>query len=216
MAGVSVRRGASSPSRTCVLHPALPSSPAAGRKRTPSREPESRLAEAVSLARAIDLDVVFAEFVPVKKPRPATLFGPGRVEAVAEATSAHGLELAIVDGALTPVQQRKSRTRVGLQGHRPHCAHPRNLRRTGTNARGPAAGRACSTPLSTEPPGEVRGRTWSVSAAVSASWAGRVKRRSRPIGARFAPASAVLSARSTQSSAPAACIARHANAFPIR
>ena len=40
------------------------------------------------------------------RPRPATLFGLGRVESVAEATSAHALDLVIVDGALTPVQQR--------------------------------------------------------------------------------------------------------------
>ena len=106
MTGARVSPGASSPSRTCVLHPLLPRSPAAGHACAPIREPESRLAEAESLARAIDLDVVFAEVVPVQKPRPATLFGPGRVEAVAEAASLEALELAIVDGALTPVQQR--------------------------------------------------------------------------------------------------------------
>ena len=106
MAGASVPRGASSPSRTCVLYPALAHQPAAHRAREPAREPEGRLAEAVSLARAIDLDVVFAEVVRLQKPRPATLFGLGRVEAVAEATSAHDLELVIVDGVLTPVQQR--------------------------------------------------------------------------------------------------------------
>ena len=106
MAGASVSPGASSPSRACVLHPVLPRPPAARHACAPVREPEDRLAEAVSLARAIDLDVVFAEVVPAQKPRPATLFGPGRVEAVAEAVSAHALELAIVDGALSPVQQR--------------------------------------------------------------------------------------------------------------
>jgi len=94
------------PTRACVLHPAL-TRPQAGRHaHRRVREPENRLAEAVSLARAIDLEIVFAEVVPVQKPRPATLLGPGRVEAVAEAASAHGLELIVVDGALTPVQQR--------------------------------------------------------------------------------------------------------------
>ena len=44
--------------------------------------------------------------MPVQRPRPATLFGPGRVEAVADAVSAHELGLVVVDGALTPVQQR--------------------------------------------------------------------------------------------------------------
>ena len=106
MAGASVPRGADSPSRTCVLHPALTQPPAARRASEPAREPESRLAEAVSLARAIDLDVVLAEVVPLQKPRPATLFGPGRVETVAETASLEALELVVVDGALTPVQQR--------------------------------------------------------------------------------------------------------------
>ena len=106
MASVSAPRDANSPPRTCVLHPALARSPAPGHACERVREPESRLAEAVSLARAIDLDVVEADVVPVQKPRPATLFGPGRVEAVAEAVSAHELGLVVVDGALTPVQQR--------------------------------------------------------------------------------------------------------------
>ena len=42
----------------------------------------------------------------MQKPRPATLFGPGRVEATGEAASVDALDLVIVDGALTPVQQR--------------------------------------------------------------------------------------------------------------
>ena len=106
MASVSVPRDANSPPRTCVLHPALARPPTAGNARERTREPESRLVEAVSLARAIDLDVVDADVVPVQKPRPATLFGLGRVQAVAEDVSAQDLGLVVVDGALTPVQQR--------------------------------------------------------------------------------------------------------------
>ena len=106
MANARDPRGARSPSRTCVLHPALARPPATEHARAPTREPESRLAEAVSLARAIELDVVLAEVVPVQKPRPATLFGPGRVEAMGETASVDALDLVIVDGALTPVQQR--------------------------------------------------------------------------------------------------------------
>ena len=99
-------RGGEASLRACLLHPAL-ASPRRGRSTgEPVREPEGRLAEATSLARAIDLEVALAEVVPVQKPRPATLFGPGRVAAVADAVSAHGLGLVVVDGALTPVQQR--------------------------------------------------------------------------------------------------------------
>ena len=106
MASMRVQRDAVSPPRTCVLHPALVRPSATQHVCERSREPEGRLVEAVSLARAIDLDVVLTEVVPVQKPRPATLFGPGRVDSVAEAASAHGLGLVVVDGVLTPVQQR--------------------------------------------------------------------------------------------------------------
>ena len=99
-------RNGGSPPRASVLHPALVRPPADRHACKPERQPESRLTEVVSLARAIDLEVVLAEVVPVPKPRPATLFGPGRVESVAEAVSAHALGLVVVDGALTPVQQR--------------------------------------------------------------------------------------------------------------
>lgn len=101
----ALRGGAELP-RACVLHPALARPPAVRRGSEPAREPESRLAEAISLARAIDLEVTLAEVVPLQKPRPATLFGSGRVDAIAEAVAAHALGLVVVDGTLTPVQQR--------------------------------------------------------------------------------------------------------------
>ena len=50
--------------------------------------------------------MVLAEVVPVQRPRPATLFGPGRVASIGETASSDSLDLVIVDGALTPVQQR--------------------------------------------------------------------------------------------------------------
>ena len=99
-------RNGGSPPRACVLHPALVRPPADRHACKPERQPESRLTEAVSLARAIDLEIALAAVVPVQKPRPATLFGPGRVEAVAEAVAAEELGLVVVDGTLTPVQQR--------------------------------------------------------------------------------------------------------------
>ena len=99
-------RNGGSPPRACVLHPALVRPPADRHACRPERQPENRLTEAVSLARAIDLEIALAAVVPVQKPRPATLFGPGRVEAVAEAVAAEELDLVVVDDTLTPVQQR--------------------------------------------------------------------------------------------------------------
>ena len=51
--------------------------PAEGEQR--ARQPESRLAEAVGLARAIDLEVVRADIVPLRRKVPATLLGSGKV-----------------------------------------------------------------------------------------------------------------------------------------
>ena len=92
------RRGAGA--RALVVHPSLPGAEAAGRL------PEARLDEAAGLAAAIDLDIAAALLVPVPHPKPATLFGKGAVERVADAVEANDAILVVVDSALTPVQQR--------------------------------------------------------------------------------------------------------------
>jgi GTPase len=70
------------------------------------RDAEARVAEAVGLARAIDLDVVEGIAVPLADIRPATLFGSGKVEEVAGRVDADKIGLVVVDHALSPVQQR--------------------------------------------------------------------------------------------------------------
>ncbi len=83
-----------------VIHPALKAGEGG------IRLPEARLAEAVGLAKAVDLDIVLAEAVPVARIRPATLLGKGAVERLADAVEAAEVAVAVVDGALSPVQQR--------------------------------------------------------------------------------------------------------------
>ena len=61
--------------RTLVLHPIH-----GGRS---ERDADDALAEAVSLAEALDLDVVSSAPVPLARSRAATLFGSGKVEAIA-------------------------------------------------------------------------------------------------------------------------------------
>jgi len=46
----------------------------------------------------------------IRSPRPATLFGKGQSEAIAEAVTAHEAELLIVDAAITPIQQKNLET----------------------------------------------------------------------------------------------------------
>ena len=72
----------------------------------PRRTEAGRLEEARGLAAAIDLEVVAAETVPIRRPRPATLFGSGRVEAIGEAVAAQDIDLVVVDAGLSAVQQR--------------------------------------------------------------------------------------------------------------
>jgi GTPase len=58
------------------------------------------------LARAIDLEVARAELVPLRRRVPATLLGSGKVKEFGLALEAEPAELVVLDGALTPVQQR--------------------------------------------------------------------------------------------------------------
>jgi GTP-binding protein HflX len=73
---------------------------------TGRRTPASRLAEAVGLTEAIDLEVLRAESVPLRQKVPATLFGSGKAKEFGHALEIEPAELVVVDAALTPVQQR--------------------------------------------------------------------------------------------------------------
>nr|WP_310522397.1 GTPase HflX [Polymorphobacter sp.] len=70
------------------------------------RSPEARLAEAEGLARAIALDVVHSEVIKLRAASASTLFGKGQIERLAAAVAAHDAQLVVVDGAVTPIQQR--------------------------------------------------------------------------------------------------------------
>ena len=86
--------------RAWVLHPDIKSD------RT-RRDAETGLEEAVSLAVALpDLEVVGQTIVPLPKPHPGELFGSGKIEELGALFKAHDVELVLVDGPVTPVQQR--------------------------------------------------------------------------------------------------------------
>ncbi|CAN5321566.1 GTPase HflX [soil metagenome] len=91
------------PERALVLVPILRGQAAKDGNR---RQRDARVEEAVGLARAIDLDVVEGAAVPVAAPRPATLLGSGKVEELAARVAADRIGLVVVDGTLSPVQQR--------------------------------------------------------------------------------------------------------------
>ena len=86
--------------RAWVLHPDI-------KTQGTRRVADSALQEAVSLAHALpELDVVGSEVVPLPKPTPGMLFGSGKVEELGAQLKAADIELVLVDGPVTPVQQR--------------------------------------------------------------------------------------------------------------
>ncbi len=83
-----------------VLHPNIRTATAT------ARGPEARLDEAVGLALAIQLKIVHAEVISLNRARPGTLFGAGVVERFAGFVAAHEIAVAVIDTALSPIQQR--------------------------------------------------------------------------------------------------------------
>jgi GTP-binding protein HflX len=86
--------------RAWILHPAI----RRGAERR--RAPEAALEECAGLAAALDLDVRGAEVVSLNAPRAGYLFGEGRIEQLGQLFAAEDIELVIVDGPVTPIQQR--------------------------------------------------------------------------------------------------------------
>jgi GTP-binding protein HflX len=98
------RQSTLSVGRCLVLHPVLKLAP--GERADGARSPEARLDEAVGLARANNLDVVHAEVARVGRWRPSTLIGGGAVEALGKRIEDEEVTVAVVDAAVSPVQQR--------------------------------------------------------------------------------------------------------------
>ncbi|HEX8469222.1 MAG TPA: GTPase HflX [Allosphingosinicella sp.] len=79
----------------------------AGRGR---RDIDARLDEAAGLAEAIGVEVSDRLHFKIRSPKPATLFGSGQVESIAEAVARDEAELVIVDAPITPIQQKNLET----------------------------------------------------------------------------------------------------------
>jgi hypothetical protein len=175
------------------------------------RGPEARLAEAIGLAEALDLQVAEGVVVPLRSTTPATLFGSGKVEELKAYRDGRNADVMVVDDDLTPVQQRnlerawdakvidrtglileifarRARTREGkLQVELARLAYERS------RLVGP-------------------GLTWSVSGAASASWEGLVRPRSKRTVDSWPTGSRGSRPIWRTCAAPVACIAPRANA----
>jgi len=70
------------------------------------RSVDARLDEAAGLAEAIGIDVTGRRAFRIRQPRPATLFGKGQVDELADLIAEHEAGLLLVDASLTPAQQK--------------------------------------------------------------------------------------------------------------
>ena len=92
-----------------MLHPDL-------RSARSRRLPEHGLAEAVSLAGALPgLTVAGAEVVRIPRAQPGLLFGSGKVAELKDRFKALGVGLVLVDGPVSPVQQRNLEKEWGVK-----------------------------------------------------------------------------------------------------
>ena len=94
--------------RSWVLHPDI-------RSDAERRDPGPALDEGVSLARALpDLDVIGQGIVRLDRAQAGYLFGSGKIDELKEVFAEHDIELVLIDGPVTPVQQRNLEKRCQL------------------------------------------------------------------------------------------------------
>ncbi|MGJ8626527.1 MAG: GTPase HflX [Sulfitobacter sp.] len=95
--------------RAWVLHPEIKSD-------NDRRAPIPALAEAVSLAHALpQLEVVGSNVVPLRTVSAGMLFGSGKVKELHDAMEEAEVELVLVDGHVSPVQQRNLEKAWGVK-----------------------------------------------------------------------------------------------------
>ncbi len=103
--------GQRAPTRAMVLHPDIRST-----HDDNLREPEGALAEALALARALPgLEIIDSAVVRLAKPHPGLLFGTGKVDELKDRIAAGEVELVLVDGPVSPVQQRNLEKAWGVK-----------------------------------------------------------------------------------------------------
>ncbi|MDS9466035.1 GTPase HflX [Paracoccus sp. MBLB3053] len=101
------------PTRAYVIHPDL------GNSRT-RRSPELALEEAIALAHALPaIDVAGAEVARLRSPDAGMLFSKGKRQEIGDhlkaASEGEGAELVLIDGPVTPVQQRNLEKEWGVK-----------------------------------------------------------------------------------------------------
>jgi GTPase len=92
--------GGTRKTRALVLHPDI-------RTQASRRTAEAALAEAMALAEALPgIELVGGEVVRLPRAHPGQLFGSGKLEELKARIEADEVELVLIDGTVSPVQQR--------------------------------------------------------------------------------------------------------------
>ncbi|GAA6207412.1 GTPase HflX [Cognatishimia sp. WU-CL00825] len=80
------------------------------------REASFALEEAISLAHALpNMDVIGSDIVKLQKLLPGMLFGKGKIAELKAKFQAEEIELVLIDGSVTPVQQRNLEKEWGVK-----------------------------------------------------------------------------------------------------
>jgi GTPase len=80
-----------------------------------SRSSEAALIEIASLAEAIGLEVCESRIVIVRARKAGTLMGSGQVKELAAVVASHGAAVVVIDGSLSPIQQRNLEKEFGAK-----------------------------------------------------------------------------------------------------
>lgn len=98
------------PTRAFVIHPDL------GQRRDSRRSPDLALDEAMALARALPaIEVAGGVVARLRNPAPGLLFSSGKLEEMGALVKAAEAELVLIDGPVTPVQQRNLEKEWGVK-----------------------------------------------------------------------------------------------------
>lgn len=93
--------------RALVIHPAL--------SRTNSVDIELDLEEASGLAEALGVEIMAKDAFAVREIKAANFFGSGKVDELSAVIAANGINLAIVNSQLAPIQQRNLEKKWGVK-----------------------------------------------------------------------------------------------------
>ena len=94
--------------RVCIIHPVIGNSKL-------GLSPDSAISEAIGLAQAIQLDVVYQEIIRIREVKPATFISQGNLDKLLPILEERAVELLIINSSITPIQQRNLEKKLKIK-----------------------------------------------------------------------------------------------------